>query len=140
MGKQWILAAALSLVSSMAFAEHAVPLEPETTGAAPPAVASEGNTTAPTVVTPAPTAVAPEIATSPAAAPAPEPARQAQPSYPPELDVYLVPAAMREVCTIGDWGFDEIRRDCRTEPIPVRRKDPALRGVCVTRYGQRSCY
>ncbi len=77
---------------------------------------------------------------TPAPTPQPAPKVEVQATYPAEVDVYLVPAAMREVCTIGEWGFDEIRRDCRTEPIPVRRADPALRGVCVTRYGQRTCY
>jgi hypothetical protein len=145
MGKRWIVAAALSLLSSMALAEHAVTLEPDAQVAAPAAAseqpAPESNVAAPTL----PPAVAPEssatVATS-APEPAPQPAPQVQvnATYPAEVDVYLVPAAMREVCTTGEWGFDEIRTECRTEPIPVRRVDPALRGVCVTRYGQRTCY
>jgi len=132
MGKRWILAAALMVLSSTAFAEHAFTLEPDAAPAAvppaSPAVASESAATAPT------TAPAPTVA------PAPDSVRQAQAAYPAAVDVYLVPAAMREVCTVGEWGFDEIRTDCRTEPIPARRADPALRGLCVTRYGQRSCY
>jgi len=126
MGKRWILTAALMVLSSTAFAEHAFTLEPDTNTVAAPAASS--------AVTPESSAAAPTVA------PAPEPPRQAQAAYPAAVDVYLVPAAMREVCTIGEWGFDEIRTDCRTEPIPVRRADPALRGVCVTRYGQRACH
>ena len=137
MGKRWILAVALSLLSSMALAEHAVPLEPDApvaAPAAPPELAPESNTTA--------TAVTPAESSATVATPAPEPAPkvQVEATYPSEVDVYLVPAAMREVCTTGEWGLDEIRTECRTEPIRVRRVDPALRGVCVTRYGQRSCY
>src|SRR5680860_691672 len=132
MGKRWILAAALMLVSSMAFAEHAFTLEPDaatvpaSVPAAPPAVAPE------TVTAPAMVAA---DATAPAAT---EPVRQAQTSYPAELDVYLVQAATREVCTTGEWGLDEIRTDCRTEPLAPRRGNPALQGVCTTFYGRRS--
>ncbi|HUU66798.1 MAG TPA: hypothetical protein VMW57_05880 [Methyloceanibacter sp.] len=127
MGKRLILATAFMLASSVALAEHGVMLEPDTD-------------TTPAASPVAPSAVAPETATAPIASPAAEPVLQAQASYPAELDVYLVPAATREVCTIGEWGFGEIRTECHTEPIPMRREDPALRGLCVTRYGQRTCY
>jgi hypothetical protein len=137
MGKRWSLAAVLTLLSSMAFAQHAVTLEPEAAPVAAPAAPPEAAPESNTVAAPESSAPAPAVA-----APAPEPATQVevQATYPAEVDVYLVPAAMREVCTTGEWGFDEIRTDCRAEPIPVRRADPALRGVCVTRYGQRICY
>jgi hypothetical protein len=59
---------------------------------------------------------------------------------PSELDVYMVPAATREVCTINNWGYGEIRRDCRSEALPPRHGNPALRGICTTRYGLRTCY
>jgi hypothetical protein len=58
---------------------------------------------------------------------------------PSELDVYMVPAATRQVCTISNWGYGEIRRDCRSEALPPRHGNPALRGIC-TRYGLRTCY
>ncbi len=122
MGKRVLLAVIVALLSSTAFAEHAFTLEPST--------AEPG--TAP--------AAAQAPATPPAVAPVPQPAPQAQVALPSELDVYLVPAATREVCTVSEWGFGEIRRDCRTEPVPVRRSDPALRGLCITRYGHRACY
>lgn len=112
------LAAALMLLGGFAFAEHAVPVEPDDTS---------------TVVT-EPTTAAPSVA------PAPQPAPQVNVALPSELDLYVVPAATRQVCTTSEWGFDEIRTDCRTVPIAVRRDDPALRGLCITRYGHRTCY
>jgi len=120
MGKRVFLAAVLTLLSSMAFADHAISLEPN----------------AAATVAPEP----PAPAMAPAVVPAPQPAPQVQAMFPAELDVYPVPAAMREVCTTSAWAYDEVRTDCRTEPIPVRREDPALRGLCITRYGQRTCY
>ena len=57
-----------------------------------------------------------------------------------EHDPKLVPVAMREVCTFSEWGYDEVRTDCRMETLPPRRSNPALRGICTTRYGQRTCY
>jgi len=38
------------------------------------------------------------------------------------------------------WGYGEVRTNCRTEPVPVRRDDPALSGICTTYYGRRTCY
>lgn len=55
---------------------------------------------------------------------------------PPEL----LPVATREVCIVSEWGYDEVRTDCRVEVLPPRPGNPALRGVCTTRYGQRNCY
>ena len=65
-----------------------------------------------------------------------------QPAFATEIgpDAKVVPVAMREVCTISEWGYDEVRRDCRLETLPPRRSNPALRGICTTRYGQRTCY
>jgi hypothetical protein len=117
MGMRVFLASALMLLSSAAFAEHAVTPD---TGAAP--------------ITP------PGPATAPAVVPAPQPAPQVQAMLPSELDVYLVPAATHEVCTTGAWGYGEVRTDCRAEPLPPRRGNPALRGICTTRYGLRTCY
>lgn len=118
MRKCAFLAVALMLLGSMAFAEHAVPVEPDNAST----VATE------------------PAETAPSAAPAPQPAPQVNVALPSELDLYVVPAATRQVCTTSEWGFGEIRTDCRTQPIAVRRDDPALRGLCITRYGHRTCY
>jgi hypothetical protein len=143
MGQRAFLAAALILLGGMAFAQHAINPEPEGTTPATPAPAAP------------PVATAPEPATTPEAAAAPEPevpqwpaTAAAQPApqvhvqtmLPAELDVYLIPAATREVCTTTDFGYGEIRRECRNELLPLARTDPALEGICVTRYGRRTCY
>lgn len=52
----------------------------------------------------------------------------------------LAPAATREVCTTGEWGFDEVRTQCEVEVLPARRGNPALKGICTTYYGNRTCY
>lgn len=133
MGTRIFLAAALMLASGTAFAQHAFTLEPEAAPKAKPAPVAPPAAPAP------PQAAAP---TPPVIVQVPQPAPQPAPqvNFPSELDLYLVPAATHQVCTLSDWGFGEIRRDCRTEPVPVRRDDPALRGVCITRYGHRTCY
>lgn len=56
------------------------------------------------------------------------------------LSAGLVPAATREVCTTSEWGFDEIRTACEMEVLPARRGNPALKGICTTYYGRRTCY
>lgn len=130
MGKSGFLAAVLMVFGNVAFAQHAISLEPET---APPA--SEP-------VTETPEAVAAPSETAPAAvtARAPQPAPKIDVTFPSEHDIYLVPAATREVCTTLELGFGEIRTECRAQPISVRAENPKLRGLCVTRYGRRSCY
>ncbi len=65
-----------------------------------------------------------------------EPALAAETGPKPEL----VPVAMREVCTVSEWAYDEVRTDCRMEVLPPRRSNPALRRICTTRYEQRTCY
>jgi hypothetical protein len=67
---------------------------------------------------------------------------EAEHAFVPEIDPEpeLLPVATREVCTIAEWGYDEIRTDCRTEVLPPRRGNPALRGICTTYYGRRTCY
>jgi len=140
MGKRILLAAALMLLTNMALAGHAISLEPEALdpeALAPEPLAPEA---APEVE---PTASVPEI--QPAAPPPQQavtvvPAPKFEVTFPAEHDVYLVPAATREVCTTLELGFGEIRTDCRMQPISVRAEDPALRGLCITRYGQRRCY
>jgi hypothetical protein len=47
---------------------------------------------------------------------------------------------MREVCSTTDFGYGEIRTECRTEAIAPAKADPALKGVCTIYYGRRSCY
>jgi hypothetical protein len=59
---------------------------------------------------------------------------------PSKVDVYLVPAATHEICTVRNWGYGEIRRDCRNEELPSPHGNPALRGICTKRYGLRTCY
>jgi hypothetical protein len=46
----------------------------------------------------------------------------------------------REVCTVSDWGLGEVRRECVTEVLPPREPNPALEGICMIKYGVRSCY
>jgi hypothetical protein len=137
MGKSVFLAFILMLLGSVAFAGHAISLEPEAAPAAAEPAAEAPK--APAQQTAAPE-VAPETKVAPEAAPAPQQPSKVAVTLPSELDLYVVPAATREVCKTIAWGYDEIRTDCRTEPIPVRQADPALRGLCVTRYGNRVCY
>ena len=123
MGKRIFLAGALMLLTSVAFAQHAISLEPE---AAP---AADATSPAPDVQ-PAPSASPSAISATP----------KVEVNLPSEHDLYIVPAATREVCTTLELGFGEIQTDCRMKPIPIRAEDPALRGVCITRYGRRTCY
>lgn len=143
MGKSVFLGAVLMLLGGVAFAEHAISPEPEMPAEAPVVV--------PAPKPEAPAAVAePEAATAAPEQPSPKveptqavtvvPAPKVEVTLPAEHDVYLVPAATREVCTTYELGFGEIQTDCRMQPIQARSADPALRGVCITRYGRRSCY
>ena len=115
MGMRFCLAAALVLLSNFALAEHAVPLDPEAV-AAPNGGAARS--------TPASTPAAPNVKVT----------------LPSELDVYLVEAATRQVCDTTTYGGGDARTECRTEPLPVRAGNPALQGLCITRYGRRTCY
>lgn len=47
------------------------------------------------------------------------------------------PPGYRETRTSISWGFDGVRSECWVER-PTR--NPALRGICMTLYGKRSCY
>jgi hypothetical protein len=123
MGKRIFLAGALMLLTSVAFAQHAISLEPE---AAPAADA----------IAPAPDVQPAPSASSSAASVPPK----VEVTFPSEHDLYIVPAATREICTTLELGFGEIQTECRMKPIPVRAEDPALRGLCITRYGRRTCY
>ena len=55
-------------------------------------------------------------------------------------DGNVLPAATREVCTTSNWGFGEIRTECRTEALPLAQVNPALKGICTTYYGRRICH
>jgi hypothetical protein len=52
----------------------------------------------------------------------------------------VVPAVTREICTEALWGYDDIRSDCRTEVRAAAKPNPALKGICTTYYGRRTCY
>jgi len=121
MGTRVYLAAALMLLTTIAFAGHAVPLDNEAMTAPQP---------------PAPKTTAAEPATA-RGVPA---ATNVKVAFPSELDVYLVETGTREVCDTFSYGGGDVRTECRSEPLPVRAENPALRGVCITRYGNRICY
>lgn len=55
-------------------------------------------------------------------------------------DGKVLPTATREVCTTSNWGFGEIRTECRTEALPLAQVNPALKGICTTYYGRRICH
>jgi hypothetical protein len=67
-------------------------------------------------------------------------AAQADQDHAVTPDASLVPVVTREVCATTNWGFDEIRTACRTEALPPSQGNPALRGICTTYYGRRTCY
>jgi hypothetical protein len=56
----------------------------------------------------------------------------------PEANLY--PATIREVCTTTSFGADIVETDCRYEALPAGRGNPALKGICTTYYGRRTCY
>jgi hypothetical protein len=66
-------------------------------------------------------------------------AAHAQPAGPTDGLGYQ-PVGMREVCSTTDFGYGEIRTECRTEAVAPAKADPALKGICTIYYGRRSCY
>jgi len=44
----------------------------------------------------------------------------------------------REICTTRKL-IAGVRTECRTEALPDERLNP-LKGICITSYGNRSCY
>jgi hypothetical protein len=44
----------------------------------------------------------------------------------------------REVCTTRELVAG-VRTECRIEALPVDQPNP-LKGICITAYGNRSCY
>ena len=140
MGRSTFLAVVLTLLCGMALAEHAISLEPgsESERVEDPAVSSPSvspsalqERSTPETQPPAPAPTAVTVVPS---------APKVDVTFPSEVDIYMVPAATREVCTTRDWGYGEIETDCRFQPVPLRRENLALRGLCITRYGQRICY
>ena len=44
----------------------------------------------------------------------------------------------RQICTTRELVAG-VRTECRTEALPVDQPNP-LKGICITEYGNRSCY
>lgn len=69
-------------------------------------------------------------------------AAQAEHAVAPEGN--LVPAVTREVCDVAawgaEWGFDQVRTDCRTHAYAAPKPNPALSGICTIYYGRRVCH
>jgi hypothetical protein len=65
-------------------------------------------------------------------------AAQAENAVAPEAD--SLPASTREICTTIAWGFDGVRTDCRYEVLAAQKPKDALKGICTTYYGRRTCY
>jgi len=63
---------------------------------------------------------------------------QAEHTIAPEAE--LVPAVTREICDVAEWGYDQVRTDCRTEVLPMAKANPALKGICTIYYGRRVCH
>ena len=63
---------------------------------------------------------------------------QAEQAVAPEAE--LVPAVTQEICTVGAWGYDEVRTDCRMETRTAAKPNPALNGICTIYYGRRICH
>jgi hypothetical protein len=49
-------------------------------------------------------------------------------------------AVTQETCTVGEWGYDEVRSDCRVRVREAPKPNPALKGICTIYYGVRTCY
>lgn len=65
-------------------------------------------------------------------------AAQTEHAIAPETD--LVPVVTQEICTTIDWGIDGVRTNCRMAERPAPTENPALKGICTTYYGRRTCY
>ena len=63
---------------------------------------------------------------------------QAEDAIAPEAN--LLPVVTQEVCTTAQWGYDAVRTDCRMEVRAAPTTNPALKGICTTYYGRRTCY
>lgn len=63
---------------------------------------------------------------------------QAEHAIAPEMD--SGPEATREICTTIAWGYHGVRTDCRYQVLAVQKPNEALKGICTTFYGRRTCY
>jgi len=63
---------------------------------------------------------------------------QAQHAVAPEGG--LVPVVTHEVCDVAEWGYDQVRTDCRSAVYPAPKPNPALSGICTIYYGRRTCH
>jgi hypothetical protein len=64
-----------------------------------------------------------------------------QPSQQVSASAPEPPPPGREVCTTVSWGFDDVvRTDCSYGLPPQSHGNPALKGICMTLYGNRTCY
>jgi hypothetical protein len=41
-------------------------------------------------------------------------------------DVELLPVVTQEICDVAEWGYDQIRTDCRTEVSPAAKPKSGL--------------
>jgi hypothetical protein len=55
-------------------------------------------------------------------------------------DAELVPVVTQEICDYAEWGYDQVRTDCRTEVRAAPKPNPALSGICTIYYGRRICH
>jgi hypothetical protein len=46
-------------------------------------------------------------------------------------DAELLPVVTQEICDVAEWGYDQIRTDCRTEVSPAAKPNLALSGICT---------
>jgi hypothetical protein len=65
-----------------------------------------------------------------------------KPDQPEEVVSYETAAAEGywETCEQMEWGYGGVRTECRTEALPPRPINPAFKGICLTYYGDRTCY
>jgi len=63
---------------------------------------------------------------------------QAQHAIAPESG--LLPIGTREICTTIAWGLDGVRTECRYRALEAEKPTDALKGICTTFYGRRTCY
>lgn len=63
---------------------------------------------------------------------------QAEHAVAPEGE--LVPVVTREICDVAEWGYDQVRTECRVEVLPAPKANPALSGICTIYYGRRTCH
>ena len=62
-------------------------------------------------------------------------------AVPKQASQEFEPPTGREVCTTVSWGFDDVvRTDCSYGLPAQSHGNPALKGICMTVYGNRTCY